>query len=146
MYELNKDFDVTGYLMSEAIMQPERSFGRDELIYHATIEPEDHGLRSELFHLLERDIQCHQKLEIDDQPNDKILLRFESIRRPNYGVSENGSVCSVGDRVTLQVRVETRQSPDGSVLWPRFQLRSLWVTPHEEPVFFDSPDNDLYDF
>ena len=75
------------------------------------------------------------KVEMQDQPTDTSLIRFESIMQPNHGVfSETGDSVQPGDYVTLQVRLEHSDNLDQTVLYTKCVLRSTYHQQVEEQL------------
>lgn len=148
-YQLDFDFQITGTLLDAAIRVPEESFYRDQPIYFATINPtgEHFAARYEIEQVFALAIGPHAELRFDeDQPKNNYDLRFESIKRPNYGLNEFGEVAGrPGEEVQLDVRLEAREvyvyGETRTIVYPKLMLRSIfpvWAEPLPEEYFGDS--------
>ncbi len=134
MYSLHSDFDITGYLVEANIIEPEFIFGREVPIYSATIACDNPYAREEILEAYNQFAgPRNATVEMQDQPTDTSLVRFESIMQPNHGVfSETGDSVQPGDYVTLQVRLEHSDNFDQTVLYTKCVLRSANLQHVEE--------------
>lgn len=142
MYTLHSDFNITGYLYDRAIKEPEEIFGRQCPIYFATILCDDPMAKDLILQAYEEFAgpRC-SSIELQGQPKETGLLRFESILRPNYGIlSDTKDVVQPGDYVELQVRLEHADNEDQTVIYPRLVLRSITLASEQNQL-----DNDYWE-
>ncbi len=132
MYPINTDFKIKGYLLEEAISIPEDIFGRDQDIYQATIITDEPYVRQQIEEACIEAAGPGTKFVLESQPIDDTALRFESIRRPNQGVDENGDSVQIGEHVELDVRIELKETPDGEVTYSNLILRSVWLADDDQ--------------
>ena len=149
-YQLDFDFQITGTLLDAAIRIPEEIFTRDKPLYFATINPtgEHFEARHEIEQVFAEAIGSDAELRFDeDQPRNNSDLRFESIKRPNYGLNEFGEVAGrPGEEVQLDVRLQAREvyGETRAIVYPRLMLRSIFPVcpePLPEEYFGDSSFN-----
>ena len=136
MYNLHTDFNITGYLAEGFIRKGESIFGRELPIFSATIHPDDPFAREEIQAAYQAFAgpRLATAVELQDQPSDQSLLRFESIMEPNHGVfSDTGDTVQPGDHVTLQVRLEHNENADQTIIYPSLILRSVILAEIETP-------------